>query len=89
MELAQKPLVDSQKILLLPLHVKLGIVNNFVKAMGKNRRFSVLENSLSLVKQCNDSPQVLVSRQTGNSIERDNFSAMYLSNCYSWNYKLF
>ena len=40
-------------------------------------------------KQYKNSPQVLVSRQTGNSIERDNFSAMYLLNSYSWNYKLF
>ena len=39
-------------------------------------------------KQYNDSPQVLVSRRTGNSIQRDNFSAMYLSNRSSWNYKL-
>ena len=37
-------------------------------------------------KQYNDSRQVLVSRQIGNSIEKDNFSAMYLSNSYSWNY---
>ena len=27
--------------------------------------------------------------QCSNSIERDNFSTMYLSNSYSWNYKLF
>ena len=35
MSVAQKPLVDPQKIL-PPLHVKLGIVKNFVKAMDKN-----------------------------------------------------
>ena len=40
-------------------------------------------------KQYNDSPQVLVSRQTSNSIERDNFSATYLTNSYIWNYKAF
>ena len=28
-------------------------------------------------------------RQIGNSVETDNFSAMYPSNSYSWNYKLF
>ena len=40
-------------------------------------------------KQYNDSPQVLVSRQTDYFIERDNFSAMYFLSIYSWNYKLF
>ena len=30
------PLVDPQKILLPPLHIKLGLMKNFVKAMGKS-----------------------------------------------------
>ena len=42
-------------------------------------------NAMRYKKQCNDLPQVLVSRQTGNSIERDNFSAMYLCNGDSLN----
>ena len=46
-------------------------------------------NAMRYKKQYNDSPQLLVSCQIGNSIERDNFSAVYLSNSYSWNYKLF
>jgi len=29
------PLVDLQDIFLLPLHIKLGLMKNFVKAMGK------------------------------------------------------
>ena len=33
MNVAQKPLVDPQKIVLPPLHVKLDIVNHFVRAM--------------------------------------------------------
>ena len=37
--------------------------------------------------QYNDSLQVRVTRQTGSSIERDNFSAMYLSNGDSLNAK--
>ena len=40
-------------------------------------------NEMRYKKQNNDSPQVRVSRQSGNSIERANFSAMYLSNNYS------
>ena len=40
-------------------------------------------NAFGYKKQYNDLPQVLASRQTGNCIESDNFSAMYLSNSYS------
>ena len=40
-------------------------------------------------KQYNDSSQVLVSCETGNSIERGNLFATYLSSSYSWNYKQF
>ena len=36
MNVASKPLVDPQKILLPTLHVKLGIAKNFAKAMNKN-----------------------------------------------------
>ena len=38
MNVAQKPLIDPQKILLPPLDVKLGIVKIFVKAMDKIRQ---------------------------------------------------
>ena len=31
-----KPLVDPSKILLPPLHIKLGLMKNFVKALDKN-----------------------------------------------------
>ena len=34
-------------------------------------------NVMRYKKQYNDSPQVVVNRQTGNSIEKENFSAMY------------
>src|SRR6476619_6162634 len=30
------PLVDPHKVILPPLHIKLGLMNNFVKAMNKN-----------------------------------------------------
>ena len=30
------PLVDPKKILLPPLHIKLGLMKNFIKAMDKN-----------------------------------------------------
>ena len=33
-----RPLVDSQKILLSPLHIKLGLMKNFVKALDREGR---------------------------------------------------
>ena len=39
--------------------------------------------------QYNDSLQIRVTRQSGSSIERENFSAMYLSNDDSLNPKIF
>ena len=41
-------------------------------------------DSIKYKKQYSDSPQVRVNHQIDNSIERDNFSAMYLSNSYGW-----
>ena len=40
-------------------------------------------NAIRYKKQYNGSPQLLISRQTGNSIEKDKSLAMYLSNSYS------
>ena len=40
-------------------------------------------NAMRYKKQYYHSPQVLVSRQTGNSIERDNFTVAYFSKSYS------
>ena len=40
-------------------------------------------NAMRYKKQYDDSPQVLISRQTGNSLERDNFFAMYHLKNYS------
>ena len=34
--LKENPLVDMNKVLLPPLHIKLGLMNNFVKALHKN-----------------------------------------------------
>ena len=42
-----------------------------------------------LKTQYNDSLQVRISRQTSSSIERDNFSVMYLSNGGRPNHKFF
>ena len=35
--LKENPLVDMNKVLLPPLHIKLGLMKNFVKALHKNR----------------------------------------------------
>ena len=34
--LKENPLVDMNKVLLPPLHIKLGLMKNFVKALHKN-----------------------------------------------------
>ena len=36
--LINEPLVDSQKILIPPLHIKLGLMKQFVKALDKGGR---------------------------------------------------
>ena len=35
--LKENPLVDMNKVLLSPFHIKLGLMENFVKALHKNR----------------------------------------------------
>ena len=47
------PLVDTQNILLPPFHVKLGIIKNFVKAMGKSNfnGFAFLCKKFSSIRQ--------------------------------------
>ena len=62
----------------------------FVNTVNSVNIVNILDlNAITYKKQYNDSHQVLVSRQTHNSIGRDNLSVMYPSNSYSWNYKLF
>jgi len=42
-----RPIVDKDKILLLPLHIKLGLIKNFVKAMNKHGKgFEYLREKL-------------------------------------------
>ena len=65
MNVAQNPPVDPHKILLPPLHVKLGIVKNFVKAMHKNgegfrflqRKFPKL-NKVKIKEEVFQGPQI-------------------------------
>ena len=46
-------LVDTQNILLAPFHVKLGMIKNFVKAMGKSNlnRFAFLCKNFPSIRQ--------------------------------------
>ena len=53
MNVAQKSLIDPQKIFLPGLHIKLGILKNFIKMLNENGEavlFFLKPNSLSLVK---------------------------------------
>ena len=47
---AHEPLIESSKILLPPLHIKLGLIKNFVKALDVNgSAFTYMKNSRSSV----------------------------------------
>lgn len=46
--LLHKTLVDRKKILLLPLHIKLGIIKSFIKALPKNGNSLLIQNYLNL-----------------------------------------
>ena len=52
--LKENPLVDMNKMLLPPLHIKLGLMKNFVKALHKNgaafQHFSTVFPGLSAAK---------------------------------------
>ena len=56
---------------------------NTVSSMNIVNIANILDfNAMRYKKPYNDLPQVLIIRQTGNSIKRDIFSAMYRSNSY-------
>ena len=52
-QLPTSALVDTQNILQPPFHVKLGIIKNFVKAMGKSNfnGFALLFKTFSSIRQ--------------------------------------
>lgn len=70
------PLVDSQKVILPPLHIKLGLMKNFVKAMDKEgRAFSYLKQKFPRISDAKIKEGIFVGPQIKNlfkDIEFDN-----------------
>ena len=67
-------LVDSQKILFSHLHVKLGLMKNFVKALNKTKAgFQYLYEKISRLSEAKIKERVFVGPQTRELLRDDNF----------------
>ncbi|UYV82794.1 hypothetical protein LAZ67_22000882 [Cordylochernes scorpioides] len=71
--IANLPLIDSENIYLPPLHIKLGLMKNFVKAMDRNASgFAYLEQNFSSISEAKIKegifvgPQIRELQQDGN-----------------------
>ena len=69
------PLVDTQNILLPPFHVKLGIIKNFVKPMGKSNfnRFAFLCKKFSSMTQAKLQEGIFVGSQIREALKDPQF----------------
>lgn len=71
------PLVDPQKVLLPPLHIKLGLMKNFVKAMNKNgAAFQYLRQKFSRLSEAKIKEGIFVGPQIRNLFKDDNFDSV-------------
>ncbi|UYV65024.1 hypothetical protein LAZ67_3002855 [Cordylochernes scorpioides] len=71
--IANLPLIDSENIYLPPLHIKLGLMKNFVKAMDRNASgFAYLKQNISSISEAKIKegifvgPQIRELQQDGN-----------------------
>ena len=64
-QLPTSALVDTQNILLPPFHVKLSIIKNFVKAVGKSNfnEFAFLSKRFSSIRQVKLKEGIFVGSQ--------------------------
>ncbi|KAL4131092.1 hypothetical protein QTP88_008441 [Uroleucon formosanum] len=69
------PLVDPNNIFLPPLHIKLGLIKNFVKAMGKTNSegFQYLKEKFSKVSAAKLKEGILIGPQIRELIKDNNF----------------
>ena len=59
----QTPIVDSSKIILPPLHIKLGLMKNFVKAMNKSGEgFKHLQNLFPIISSAKLNEGILLGQ---------------------------
>ncbi|UYV67228.1 hypothetical protein LAZ67_4004435 [Cordylochernes scorpioides] len=62
--IANLPLIDSENIYLPPLHIKLGLMNNFVKAMNRNASgFAYLKQKFSIISEAKIKEGIFVGPQ--------------------------
>ena len=68
------PLVESEKILLPPLHIKLSLMKNFVKAMDKTRlAFQYIRDKFSRISEAKVKEGVFVGPQIRELLEDSAF----------------
>ncbi|KAL7837429.1 hypothetical protein SRHO_G00271400 [Serrasalmus rhombeus] len=69
-----EPLVDSHKVLMPPLHIKLGLINQFVRALDKeSRAFNYLQDLFPKLSEAKIKAGVLVGPQIKKIIECSEF----------------
>ncbi|UYV79148.1 hypothetical protein LAZ67_17001251 [Cordylochernes scorpioides] len=72
--IANLPLIDSENIYLPPLHIKLGLMKNFVKAMDRNASgFAYLKQKFSSISEAKIKEGILVGPQIRELQQDGNF----------------
>ena len=68
------PLVKASKILLPPLHIKLGLMKNFVKAMNQDgATFKYICNKFPVLSQAKLKEGIFVGSQINKLLKDENF----------------
>ena len=71
------PLVDPQKVILPPLHIKLGLMKNFVKAMNKDGKgFKYLTDKFSYVSDAKINEGIFVGPQIRELVKDEHFDEL-------------
>ena len=71
------PLVDPQKVILPPLHIKLGLMKNFVKAMNKDGKgFKYLTEKFSYVSDAKINEGIFVGPQIRELVKDSHFDEL-------------
>ncbi|GBP14416.1 hypothetical protein EVAR_92401_1 [Eumeta japonica] len=71
------PLVNPQKVLLAPLHIKLGLMKNFVKAMNKSgAAFQYLRQKFSRLSEAKIKEGIFIGPQIRNLFNDVNFDSV-------------
>jgi hypothetical protein len=76
----QQPLIDFKKILLPPLHIKLGLMKNFVKALDKDgKAFKYLVNDFPDISEAKLKAGVFIGPQIRKLVNDSNFVSQMVS----------